>query len=134
MCVWSILEKVRYSKRCVIQNGVLLKRCVIRKVMLFNMVCYWKGVLFTKGVLNYTPWVAKWCVIQMCVNQRCVKNTPECVLKKCFQRCAKITHLGVFLTHHFLEYIIYIYYYIKTLQPEDWIMLNITKPIVNKIK
>ena len=40
MLLLSVLEKVRYSKRCVIQNGVLLKKCVIEKV------CYQKGVLF----------------------------------------------------------------------------------------
>ena len=40
--IWkeASFEKARYSKRCVIKKGVLLKRCVIENV------CYPKGVLF----------------------------------------------------------------------------------------
>ena len=43
MCViWKdvLFETVRYSKRCVIKKGVLLKKGVIENV------CYQKGVLF----------------------------------------------------------------------------------------
>ena len=89
-----------YSKRCVIKKvcypkGVLSKRCVILLKVCYRKRCVIpKGVLSTEGVLNYTPWVSKRCILQRCVNQRCVKNTPRCVFqhtKVCF-----LTHLGMF--------------------------------------
>ena len=43
--ILSVLENMRYSKRCVIQNGVLLKRVLLKRCVI-EKVCY-----STKGVL-----------------------------------------------------------------------------------
>ena len=56
--VHVLFEKVRYSKRCVIEKVCYPK----------GACCSTKCVSTTKGVSNYTPWVAKTCVIQSCVN------------------------------------------------------------------
>ena len=71
------------SKGCVIQKVCYLKG-VLRysKGVMFQKVCYcviFKAVLTSEGMLNYTPWVAKRCVIKRCVIKRCVNS--RCVFQ-----------------------------------------------------
>ena len=50
--ILSVLENRRYSKRCVIQNGVLLKRCVIEKVRYSKRCLIQNGVLLKRVLLK----------------------------------------------------------------------------------